>query len=73
MYTSDSRSTEAYTKSNFQWVASHEFGHVLGLKDLYNIWTGKSKPGVTSIMNAFGTGVQESDITNLLKKQDKIK
>jgi len=54
--------------SDFQWSAIHEFGHVLKLKDEYNTRTGLPTPGITSVMNARGTSVQEFDIINLLKK-----
>lgn len=67
MYTKDN-SISNYGAANFKWEAAHEFGHVLGLPDLYIKKTSLPTPDVTSIMNGYWTGVQESDITNLLKK-----
>ena len=53
--------------NELMWSAAHEFGHILGLPDKYNIITGK--PGkTTSIMNKRRTRVQNSDVEGVLQK-----
>ncbi|MDR0812602.1 MAG: Ig-like domain-containing protein [Oscillospiraceae bacterium] len=64
MYSGDTRSspTHVYSDSSFQWTVSHEFGHALGIADAYN-----TNPTITSIMNRFGTKVQNVDIQKMLR------
>lgn len=43
-------------------VASHEFGHIIGLRDAYTL----SNPP-TSVMNAMDTPVQAIDVEKVIK------
>ena len=45
---------------------AHEFGHILGVADMYDTQTDLPRPDSSSIFNAFGTSVQEQDITMVL-------
>ena len=64
MFTGDSRSEHIYTVDNFKWVAAHEFGHILGVGDMY---INPDYAGVKSIFNNFGTPVYKRDIDMVLK------
>jgi hypothetical protein len=54
------------TADDFKWSVMHELGHLLGVDDAYNTKTGLPTQGVTSVMNACGTGVQAVDIAKVL-------
>ena len=63
MYIGDSRNNYTYSGQDFKYVSAHEFGHVMGVADVYNT---KLAGTVTSIMNVFGTRVQSIDIEKVL-------
>lgn len=68
MYSGDSRHDSAqYTVEEYQWVAVHEFGHLLGVRDAYN---SKEEDKIVSIYNKFWTEVQENDIKKVLTAWD---
>jgi len=63
LYKGDSRVNVDYSNAKFQWVAAHEFGHLLGVRDNYTCPASKQ---VKSIMNVFGTNVQNIDVEKVL-------
>ena len=64
MKTGDSRSG-IYTADDFKWVSAHEFGHILGVGDMY---TNPNYTGIMSIFNGYvgDWNVQGIDITKVL-------
>jgi len=62
IFKGDSRNGYTYSDDDFKYVASHEFGHIIGLHDAYTL----SNPP-TSVMNAFGTNVQAIDVARVIK------
>jgi len=62
IYKGDSRISHTYTDGEFEYAASHEFGHIIGLHDAYNL----SDPP-RSVMNEFGTPVQARDVERVIK------
>ena len=63
LYIGDSRNNYIYSPDDFKYVSAHEFGHILGVDDVYDTAVADK---VTSIMNAFGTAVQSRDIEKVL-------
>jgi len=55
---------QPYSANTYKWVAAHEFGHILGVDDVYNVE--KCKQNTKSILNR-STEVQDVDITKVLK------
>ena len=59
MYRGDYRNTiPKYTAAQFRWVAAHEFGHIMGVRDT---------TARRSIFNTFGTPVQQNDMTTVIR------
>ena len=54
------------TIDEYKWVAAHEFGHILGVRDAYD---SAASSHITSIFNGLGTGVQPDDIAKILRAQ----
>jgi RHS repeat-associated protein len=65
MYIGDFGSRPTYSTDEYKFVAAHEFGHTLGVGDVYRSFSGWTTP---SIFNRyFGTGVQEGDMAKVLR------
>ena len=64
MYIGDSRTSVFYDFERFYWVSGHEFGHILGVGDVYN---DPSSKHLTSVFNQFGTPVSELDVTAVIR------
>lgn len=63
-----------YTKEVFELVAGHEFGHTLGIGDMYNnkYLSKEVKNNTKSLMNVHTevTGAQEIDYAIMLRAQE---
>lgn len=64
IYRGDSRPAKPsdYNLNGIKYVSAHEFGHILGVADIYNTKYTK----VTSVYNQFGTPVQNCDVEMVL-------
>ena len=52
------------TSSDFRWTVAHEFGHTLGLLDVYTL---DPTPNTVSIMNRRNTDVQNVDVEAVIR------
>jgi hypothetical protein len=63
LFKGDSRTKIDYTEQQLKWVAAHEFGHLMGVKDYYAKYPNSTKD---SIFNKFGDTVTGNDIEKVL-------
>jgi len=79
LYQGDNRSRiygaeHRYTQRQFEWVVAHEFGHTLGLGDVYDRagqpQTWASATNQQSIMGSFWSRVSDADIDMVLRAHE---
>lgn len=63
IFTGDHRTNYFYSQDDFKYVAAHEFGHILGVDDIYDTQYSSS---VVSIFNEFNTPVKNVDVEMFL-------
>lgn len=63
IYTGDNRTNHFYSVNDYKFVAAHEFGHILGVND---IWGTQYESSVVSVFNKINTPVQNVDVEMVL-------
>ena len=65
LYAGDSRGQVPYDEDKLKWVAAHEFGHILGVKDYYT--SHSDDDDFISLFNIFGHPLTGTDIEMVLR------